>query len=239
MKLPKFLFKIILFCFLLVVTPRCFSQKDSASKFLRVSLDAAMILNKTFSHFEEPSTSNHHSTAEYSEFKNSPAYLPGISFGLTGRMGATERCVFVFGLSASITQARYHFYDYSYQEGQGYTGKSWTTELDINKSSVYLNYEIGCRFRIFKKLFFQQTFIINQNAQTIQKENGIKTSREFSYYITPEGGWFPFYDNKTDEYIHSTRYFPDKTYVSTRLSAFYEFKIRNKTTLLLFSETLC
>jgi len=231
MKLPKLTF--YLFTYVFLFRPVSLdAQSDSAKKWLRFSIDAEIIVNRSFSNYTKPSYGSRFSSESITMTKGAPKYLPGFSLGFTSILGKANSGYFIFGISASFTQARYNLSQSSYYPGEGYSSKSESTNLDISSQFINLNYEVGYRFKIFKRFLLQQTFFVNQNVQTIQKENGTKTSVESSYYTTSAGGWFPIYYYRTDEAIHRTENFHDGSNLSIRVKAFYQFRIKKKESLI-------
>lgn len=223
MNLPK-----IIFCFAVFYLFKChtlFSQKDSLAKNYRISIDAAFITNSAYSHFTKIEETSRFTTETISTNSNSVKYLPGVSVGATLLLGNLNRSNFVFGLSCSLTNANYHYYLSTVDPEEGYSGSTDVTDKNVSSSFLYLNYELGYRFRFGRRFRLQPSLLINQNLITFQKENGYSRHVDYAYSISPSGQ-VPIYYNETYNTIHTSNTLRTSLQSSIRLSLFYEFKLR-------------
>lgn len=191
-------------------------------------VDGGFIINRSFSHYEESSVTYGHSGGymELSESKNSAAYLPGGSIGVTAALRINKCVEWIAGLSISQTRARYSYFE-SYPAGEvGLTFTTQITKTENHITALYLNYESGFRFKLFGFFFLQPSLLLNQNMQTIEKQDGTFTTVRYSNFFP--GGPYTNYYNEDVQSLHTTIKYRYDFVASARLKASCIFNIHRR-----------
>jgi len=227
MNLPKLTFYIFTLV-LLFSQVSLLSQNDSAKKWLHFSVNAGLIVNKTYSGFNDSYTPNAYPyyALYVTKTKNAPEYSAGYSFGITSLLGKKSKYNFILGVSISSTQSKRHesYYDNPHSLGPFYHNQH--SELDFSSLTIYANLEIGFKFRVFKKFSLQPSFLFHYNLHTKEKQVGTRDldERNGNLSVFP-----PTYNtSQTTEQINETKIYHGQIEKSLRLTAFYEFKIRQR-----------
>lgn len=172
---------LFVFCCLAVQT---FSQADVARKRVRFSVNAAVLANKSFSHYNK---SIHKDPVHYSSsptrIKINNNYKPGFCIGFGSEFGRSRTVSFILGLSVSVTQAEYRLKEsYYVPSPEFYVNRSKYAEVRVLKTMTLANLEAGCKIKLLKKLYFQHSFLIQKVVYDNDKQTGTLFYNESSYY---------------------------------------------------------
>lgn len=87
--------------------------------------------------------------------------------------------------------------------------------------------QMGFRVALSDRFFIQQTFLINQNLKTIQKENGVRSIVDVAFANYPSGSVTTYY-NADNTAIHTTERFHGGAAVSVRICVGYHLRFMEK-----------
>lgn len=201
--------KIVFLIFFTLFYMMLHAQKDSLKK-TSWSIEAGLILNNAYSHYDEAYYSKNYGTSVKAVPSSTASPLNfGACLGFNYHINAFKHFPLIFNLGLSYSEGQYKEEGGITREGNGSHGSTYTyTEVFNNEVSakyIFMCYGLGLKTKIYKNLHMQNTLSLLfalYDEKTIEILNKApQTSSDVFTGVAPSYRFCLFYQVKTKQNV--------------------------------------